>query len=43
MLLDLLKILLPVQVLFTITKEKLNNSWKYAMTVIILDVLQVSI
>ncbi|DBA94392.1 TPA: hypothetical protein ACH3X1_001997 [Trebouxia sp. C0004] len=27
-------------VLFTITKEKLNNSWKYAMTVIILDVLQ---
>ncbi len=32
-----------LQVLFTITKEKLNNSWKYAMTVIILDVLQVSI
>ncbi len=32
-----------LQVLFTITKEKLNNSWKYAMTVIILDVLQVAI
>ena len=30
-----------MQVLFTITKEKLNNSWKYGMTVIILDVLQV--
>ena len=24
-------------------QEKLNNSWKYAMAVIILDVLQVSI
>ena len=30
-----------LQVLFTITKEKLNNSWKYAMTVLLLDVLQV--
>lgn len=30
-----------VQVLFTISKEKLNSSWKYGMTVIILDVLQV--
>lgn len=30
-----------LQVLFTITEEKLNNSWKYAMTVLLLDVLQV--
>ena len=30
------------QVLFTLSKEKLNTSWKYAMAVIILDFLQVS-
>lgn len=30
-----------VQVLFTIAKEKLNTSWKYAMAVLMLDVLQV--
>ena len=32
----------PAQVLFTLSKEKLNTSWKYAMAVIILDFLQVS-
>ncbi len=31
-----------MQVLFTLSKEKLNTSWKYAMAVIILDFLQVS-
>ena len=30
-----------MQVLFTIAKEKLINSWKYGMTVLLLDVLQV--
>lgn len=35
---------LPVlQVLFTISKEKLINSWKYGLAVLILDVLQVGI
>eukprot|EP00891_Asterochloris_glomerata_P000486 jgi/Astpho2/486/Aster-x0440 len=30
-------------VLFTLSKEKLNTSWKYAMAVIILDFLQLSV
>ena len=34
-------VFLLLQVLFTISKEKLINSWKYGLSVIILDVLQV--
>ena len=32
---------IALQVLFTIAKEKLINSWKYGMAVLLLDVLQV--
>ena len=34
-------LLLIPQVLFTISKEKLINSWKYGLAVILLDILQV--
>ena len=32
---------LTTQVLFTISKEKLINSWKYGLAVLLLDILQV--
>ena len=34
-------LLLATQVLFTISKEKLINSWKYGLAVLLLDILQV--
>lgn len=42
-LLCLTSVLLMLQVLFTISKEKLINSWKYGLAVLLLDVLQVGL